>query len=141
MLPRFHHLLVPLDFTEKNAAALEIAFEIAAHNQARVTLLHVVEEIAEEDEEMRNFVERLRVRATTELERISQRFADAKLEVEAKVRVGHRLQEIIRDATERHADLIVMSSHRVDPGDPFKSWNTLSYQVSVACQSPILLVK
>ena len=38
MIPRFQHILVPLDFTEKNLAALNIAFDLAVANHARVTL-------------------------------------------------------------------------------------------------------
>ena len=29
MLPRFQHIIVPLDFTSKNQAALDIAFELS----------------------------------------------------------------------------------------------------------------
>ncbi len=43
MIPRFQHILVPLDFTEKNLAALNIAFDLAIANHARVTLLHIIE--------------------------------------------------------------------------------------------------
>ncbi|RPI75581.1 MAG: universal stress protein, partial [Planctomycetaceae bacterium] len=68
MLPRFKHLLIPLDFTEKNRAALEIGFEIAVHNHSRVTLLHVVEEITDADEELKQFVNRLSERGAAELE-------------------------------------------------------------------------
>ena len=43
MLPRFRHILVPLDFDPKNQGALDIAIEVAQVNSARVTLLHVIE--------------------------------------------------------------------------------------------------
>ena len=45
MVPRFHHILVPLDLTSKNDAALNIAFEVAVQNKAAVSLLHVVQKI------------------------------------------------------------------------------------------------
>ncbi|MCY2968156.1 MAG: universal stress protein [Planctomycetota bacterium] len=141
MLPRFQHLLVPLDFTEKNTSALEVAFEIAVHNRARVTLLHVVEPIPAVDAELRKFVDQLAVRADSELEVRAQRFSQAGIAVETKVHVGPRLREIVQASLDRAADLIVMSSHAVDPSRPVQSWNTLSYQVSVLCSCPILLVK
>lgn len=142
MLPRFQHLLVPLDFTTKNVPALDIAFEIAAQNEARVTLLHVIETIEDvSDEEMQDFYDRLEARADRELEDRSQRFAEAGLPVDCKVRFGRRLEEILQDAEHRKIDLIVMSSHKVDPEQPLESWGTLSYQVSLLCACPVLLVK
>lgn len=141
MLPRFQHLLVPLDFTEKNVAALEVAFEIAVHNRARVTLLHVVEPIPGGDADLEKFVDKLTSRAESELESRAQRYTQAGVAVETKVHVGPRLKEIVQASLDRRADLIVMSSHRIDPERPLQSWNTLSYQVSVLCSCPILLVK
>ena len=142
MIPRFQHILIPLDFTEKNLAALNIAFDLAVVNHARVTLLHVVESLSgEADEELAQFYARLRVRAESELESRSQRFDDAGLAVDCKIRIGHRLPEIVTDSVERGADLIVMSSHKPDPTRPLQTWATLSYQVSVLCQCPVLLVK
>lgn len=142
MLPRFKHLLVPLDFSNKNQPALDISFEIAAQNQARVTLLHVIETVDDSaDRELQEFYDRLEARADRELEDRSQRFVEAGLAVDCKVRYGKRLQEIIQDAEDRKIDLIVMSSHQVDPERPLESWGTLSYQVSLLCPCPVLLVK
>ncbi len=41
----FTHLLVPLDFTQKNEVAIRMASELAARDDAQVTLMHVVETI------------------------------------------------------------------------------------------------
>ena len=41
----FSRLLVPLDFTDKNEAAVTIALETARRDGAEVTLLHVIETI------------------------------------------------------------------------------------------------
>ncbi len=142
MIPRFQHILIPLDFTEKNLEALNIAFDLAVVNHARVTLLHVVEQISGElDAELAQFYARLRVRAESELESRSQRFDQAGIVVDCKIRIGHRLHEIVTDSVERAADLIVMSSHKPDLSRPLQTWGTLSYQVSVLCQCPVLLVK
>ena len=142
MIPRFRHILIPLDFTEKNIAALNIAFELAAVNHAVTTLLHVVEEIqGDQDTEVQQFYDRLRNRAEAELETLSQRFYEAGLIVERKVRIGKRLKEIVTDSVDRNVDLIVMSSHKPDLTNPLETWNTLSYQVSVLCPCPVLLVK
>lgn len=143
MLPRFQHVLVPVDFTTKNQAALDIAFEIAEVNAARVTLLHVIERIDEaaEDGETEAFYERLREKADAELERRCQRFVEAGLPTEYKLRLGKRAEEIIRFVAERDVDLIVLSSHRIDTAEPVKSLATISYQVSILAPCPVLLVK
>ncbi len=142
MIPRFRHLLIPVDFTEKNLPALDVAFDLAVANHARVTLLHVVEQIeGDADAELMPFYDRLRVRAESELERLSQRFDAAGLAVDRKIRFGPRLHEIVTDSVERAADLIVMSSHKPDLTQPHQTWATLSYQVSVLCPCPVLLVK
>jgi nucleotide-binding universal stress UspA family protein len=142
MLPRFQHILVPVDFTEKNLAALDVAFEMAVANHARVTLLHVVETMdVDTDAELEQFYATLQARADSELERMAQRFVAAKIAVDRKIRFGKRLQEIVHDADDRQADLIVMSSHKPDLQNPTQTWATLSYQVSVLCPCPVLLVK
>jgi universal stress protein A len=142
MIPRFRHILIPLDFTEKNLAALNIAFDLAVVNHAKVKLLHVVEQIrGDVDAELAQFYERLRTRAESELESLTQRFDEAGIAVDRKIRIGHRLHEIVADSTEREADLIVMSSHKPDLTKPLQTWATLSYQVSVLCPCPVLLVK
>jgi nucleotide-binding universal stress UspA family protein len=142
MLPRFQHLLVPLDFTEKNRSALDIAFDIAVQNKARTTLLHVIETIeGPVDAEVESFYSRLQNRSQTELESAAQCFAQAGLTVDTKIRFGKRLHEIVQDSLDRQIDLIVMSSHPIDTQRPVQSLGTLSYQVSHLCRCPILLVK
>lgn len=142
MLPRFQHILVPLDFTAKNQAALDIAFEIASQNRAVVTLLHVIETIEHlPEEDLKSFYARIKSRAETELEQRAQRFAAAGLRVDQKTLFGKRLVEIVRDTRDRKVDLVVMSSHKVDPSAAAQSLGTLSYQVSILCDCPVLLVK
>jgi nucleotide-binding universal stress UspA family protein len=142
MLPRFQHILVPVDFTEKNLTALDLVFDLATASRARVTLLHVIETIdVELDSELEQFYAKLEVRADSELERLSQRFVAAGLAVDRKTRYGKRALEIVKDIIERKADLVVMSSHKPDLAKPLQTWATLSYQVSVLCPCPVLLVK
>lgn len=145
MLPRFQHILVPVDSTAKNNAAMDIAFELAIQNRASASILHVVQAIDSDgetpDEETTEFYDQIRKRTESEMERISQRFIDAEVPCEVKVRVGDRLQEIIDFSSQHAVDLIIMSSHRIDPGNLAETWATLSYKVSVICDCPILLVK
>jgi universal stress protein A len=142
MISRFQHILIPVDFTDKNLPALDIAVDLAVVNHARVTLLHVIETIdAEPDAEMEQFYAQLQTRADSELEQLSQRFLAAGLAIDRKIRFGKPLQEIVSDSQERNIDLIVMNSHKPDLRNPMQTWATLSYQVSVVCPCPVLLVK
>lgn len=142
MLPRFQHILVPLDFTEKNRAALDIAFELAVANTSRVTLLHVIEPIdLPNDPDVDEFVEQLKLRADKELERHAQRFEEAGVNVDWKLRFGKRAQEVAAYETEHDIDLIVLSSHPIDADQPARSLATLSYQIAVLAQCPVLMVK
>ena len=142
MLSRFQHILIPLDFTEKNRAALDIAFEMAVANQARVTLLHVIEPIdLPGDDEVQQFVAQLQQRADRELEMYSQRFSDAGIVCDWKIRDGKRAEEVSKYERDHDVDLIVLSSHPIDADHPSRSLATLSYQIAVLSQCPILLVK
>ena len=142
MQQRFRHIMVPVDFTEKNLLARDIAFDLAVTSRARLTLLHVVEQLdVESDEELEQFYLRLEERARSELDHMSQRFLEAGLAVDCKIRFVRRLQEILSDAAERQIDLIVMSSHQPDLDHPRQTWATLSYQVAVLCSCPVLLAK
>jgi nucleotide-binding universal stress UspA family protein len=142
MLPRFQHVLAPVDFSPANREALEIVFEIAVRNHARVTLLHVIEALdVDEETDVREFYDRLQQRARSESEPLEQRFTDAGVNVHAAVVLGKRSREIVKYAAEQRADLIVMSSHRIDPAHPLQSLTTISYQVSIAAPCSVLLVK
>ncbi|MBI1310626.1 universal stress protein [bacterium] len=145
MLPRFKNVLVPVDFAEKNWAALDVAFEIAVNNKAAVTLLHVIETIDEgdldADPDVTEFYRRLKQRGKRELETMGQRFVEAGIEVHEKIRFGKRAPEIVAYAAEHTSDLIIMSSHPLRESNPAASLVTLSYQVSLLCSCPILLVK
>src|SRR4051812_8643182 len=73
----FHKILVPLDFTAENRAALELAREMTDRDDAEVRLLHVIETIADVPfEEMRDFYERLERRARTRLEEAAAGFSN-----------------------------------------------------------------
>lgn len=142
MLSRFRHILVPLDFSEKNQTALDVSFELAVTNEARVTLLHVIEAIdLPDDSEVEKFAHHLRERADRELEFRAQRFSDANLSVEWKIRVGKRAREIVDYESEHDVDFIVLSSHPINPQEPGGGLATLSYQVAILSRCPVLLVK
>ncbi len=145
MIPRFQKILIPVDFAKKNWSALDVAFEIAVSNKAAVTLLHVIEAIddgdLDEDPDVKEFYRRMEDRSARELEAMGQRFVEAGVEVHEKIRFGKRVFEIVRYAEEHPVDLIVMSSHPLVAHRKSTNIVTLSYQVSLICDCPILLVK
>lgn len=138
----FEHILVPVDFTDKNQRALEMALALARQNEARVTLLHVIEQIEyADDAEIQELYRTLQARATEQLAAMGQPFADAGIEAAQRVEFGRRGATIVRAAATLGVDLVVLSSHRIDPSHPTEGWGTLSHQVSMACQCPALLVR
>jgi nucleotide-binding universal stress UspA family protein len=142
MQSRFRHILVPVDFSVRTRPALDVAFELAMVNRSRVTLLHVVEQLeVDADDEVWRFYDRLEQRARRELEPLCQRFIDAGLTTHATVLLGKRVEQIVGHIHDHGVDLAVLNSHAIDEGQPFRSFATISYQVSVAAPCSVLLVK
>ena len=139
----FDHILVPVDFTEKNAAAIAVAKRLAVQSSARVSLLHVIESLedAGDDDEIQRFMERMEARSSENLQQLLDRFADCDLEVTTATMINHRSKGIVLYAVENAVDLIVMGSHPIDPAAVRDSWATISYQVSLLCPCSILLIK
>lgn len=142
MMPDFRHILLPVDFSEKNDAALDIAKKMAVQYDSRITLLHVIEKVElPDDEELRAFYDDLEKRASNEMGLMTNRFSETDIQVDRSVLFGRREEEIVRFSEERNVDLIVMSSHKIDRSKGVRSWNTVSYHVSLLCSCPVLLVK
>ena len=139
----FKKILLPLDFTAKNQSALQCALTMARQNRASVTLLHVIEtiEYADDDTEIVQFYETLKRRARINLAARAERFEEAGISVSEKIVIGKRAHAIVSYALQSKHDLIVMSSHKVKLDDEPRGWATLSYQVCILSQCPVLLVK
>jgi nucleotide-binding universal stress UspA family protein len=137
-----HRLLVPLDFTERDRATLKMALLVAEASRAFTTLLHVVyapDETATRD--LRAFYSELSEKGHAKLVQKTAPFRKKHLQVAVSVLVGRPLEEILAFTRDDATDLIVLSSHAVDPGRPAPGWNTLSYQVAALCGCPVLLAK
>jgi nucleotide-binding universal stress UspA family protein len=61
--------------------------------------------------------------------------------VESAVVYGRRAEEIVKFAAANDVDLIVLASHRVNSLMVSRDWGTISYQVGILAQCPVLLVK
>lgn len=138
----FHRILVPLDFTEKNVRALEIALGIAQQNNANVALLHVIEIVEHIPfDEMKSFYGKLENAARERLGFPASMFLEKGLVVDPDVVYGNRTEEIVKYATSNGVDLIVLSSHRISVEQPTKGWGSISHKVALFSQCPVLLVK
>jgi nucleotide-binding universal stress UspA family protein len=157
----FRDILVPADLTEKNRSAVQVAADLVrgAGAGARVTLLHVIETIDHVPfEELADFYATLQAKAETGLEELAGRFAAVRgeadeaaeadeadeappVELQRRVVFGHRARAIVDFAGEQGCDLIVLSSHRVDPDRRGEDWATLSHKVAILAPCPVLLVK
>ena len=138
----FSHIMIPVDFTKKNDAALEVANRLAQQNHARVTLLHVIEAIDYiEDEDLADFYAKLEEASETKMRDLAGLFSAEDIEVQHRVVIGKRAMSIVTFSMERDEDLVVLSSHKAYLNEIPKGLGTLSHQVSILSQCPVLLVK
>jgi nucleotide-binding universal stress UspA family protein len=138
----FRNILVPVDFTLKNEAALNTALDLARGKDSKVTLLHVIETIEHvEFEEMADFYRGLETRAAAKLYGLEERYKEALIPVYHEIVYGKRAETIVRHAEEREVDLIVLSSHKVDRDHPALGVGAISYRIAIVARCPVLLVK
>lgn len=140
-MPLFQKILVPVDLTQKNRHAVEVAGELASASGGSVTLLHVIEELDLPFEEVEDFYRQLEDRAAEAMGRLAELLGEADVPHARHVRYGERATEIVGFAREEDFDLILLSSHRADPEDPARNWASLSHKVAILAQTPVLLVK
>ena len=138
----FSRILIPLDFTEKNLSALDVATKLAQQDQSMVTLIHVIEQIDDlSSKELKDFYQRLEESAMGRLKEWAKKLEEQKIRTEQRVVFGNRPREIVNYAQTHKIDLIVLSSHRVNLENPLQGWGTVSYKVAFLSQCPVLLVK
>ena len=136
----FDHVLVPVDLTDRNHRALEAAARLAGED-GEVTLLHVIETLDLPFDELEDFYQRLHDRAQVEMDQMADPLSVSGVTVIQRVSYGNRLREILAHAEENSTDLSVMSSRRLEISGPPAGFATLSHQVAILSQIPVLLVK
>lgn len=136
----FRRILVPVDLTPKNADAVEMARGLALASGGEVTLVHVIETLDLPFSELEDFYLKLEEEAGRFLATLGRRLAEAGISVHEHITYGKRAAEIVAYAEESEADLVLLSSHRLDLDTP-ERWATISYQVAILAQCPVLLVK
>lgn len=143
---RFTNVLCPLDFSPSALQAFGFALDLARQAGGTVTLLHVIEWMAEEQP---------LATATFDVERYRQHLIDgARTRVRALIaeeprpsgaiqdviRLGVAHREILRVATELPADLIVMGAQGRG-GVGLALFGSATQQVVRAAQCPVLTVR
>ena len=140
----FDKILVPVDLTDKNRRAVEMAREMAQMSDADVTLLHVIEPLDLPFEELEDFYRELESRAADSMAELADPFREAGMEILEQVVYGERAREIVAYARDEGFDLVVMTSRPLDPDDPegtAANWPTISHKVALMAEIPVLLVR
>ena len=112
-------ILVPTDFSECSDRAVKEAADIAAQNNAKIYLLHVIDKLQQCALDYCIPLETMmKVQSDSEKEAVRKMQEEAnkilqskKIEVSFDVKSGTPYEEILNEQQERKADLIVIASH------------------------------
>jgi len=140
----FSNIVVPADLTDRNRDAVAMAARLVSPEGGKIHLLHVIETIPgfSLDEE-RDFYDKLESAATKHLEKLAEPLARQGIAFGAEVVYGPRAKTILEESERLEAELIVVHSHRASArgGQAQEGWGTLSYQIGIFADLPVLLVK
>ena len=138
----FKNILIPSDLTERNLKAMDIAVKLAQEDSAAVTLLHVIETVEQVDsEDFDKFYRQLGARAGRKIDKLIAKYGREGITMEKQILYGRRVYEILNFAVAHGVDLIIMSSHKLDPENAAEGWGTISFKVGVLSHCPVMLVK
>jgi nucleotide-binding universal stress UspA family protein len=113
-MQHFKHILVPSDFGEASAAALELGVSLARAFDAKLTLLHVWElPIYPYMDFMLNsaVISEVEDAATKGLARALETLQQSMPSAQSKLKTGLPWQGILEASLELNADLVVMGTH------------------------------
>lgn len=137
----FERIVVPTDLTERNRDAVVMSSRMVAPEGA-ICLLHVIETIpglsVDQD---KDFYEKLEKNASAFLGELGGALSAQGIRWSAEVVYGSRARTILDEAKKLDADLIVIRSHRIDTERMGHGFGTLSYQIGILSECPVLLVK
>jgi nucleotide-binding universal stress UspA family protein len=112
-------ILVPTDFSEYSDRAIKQAVDIAEQNNAKIYLIHVVDQLQQCAIDYCIPLEVMqKVQSDSEKEAVKKMQEEAKkilqsskIEVTADVKSGTPYEAILKEQQDRKADLIVIASH------------------------------
>lgn len=136
---RIKSIVYATDFSGGSMQALPYALGLARENQARLTLVHALPTLQEMPPvELDQIAEGCRER----LLQLVPPVAQAACSAEATVRFGSAAEAILHEATDRHAELIVMGARRAAIGvaSAHLPWAT-AHRVVCEAPCPVLTVR
>lgn len=141
-------ILVPTDFSDDSDEALKQALELAKQYNSKVYLLHVVEPVTQcagdycLDTANLKEIEASDIKHSEDMmQRELEKYSGIQgVEVISDVREGNLVDEIIKEQTERHVDLIVIPSHG-KTNFLKRLMGSISERIMEEARSPVLLVK
>ncbi|MET0165486.1 MAG: universal stress protein [Vicinamibacterales bacterium] len=143
----FHRVLCPIDFSDGSLAALEYAINLSEEADGQLTLLHVTEmpaALTQEPFVVADEIDRIREAAATDARRklanLIPENARAYCTIDTAVVEGRAYREILRRATEKKTDLIVMGVHGRGALDLLLFGST-THHVIRASACPVLIVR
>ena len=113
-MPRYRRILVPVDGSRTSGKALAAALEIARDCDARVRLVHAIDELAYLSEYSGDLFAVVREQARQVLDAAAKVASDSHVPAETQLidNPGQRLGDAIaREASDWGADLIVIGTH------------------------------
>lgn len=137
----FRRILLPVDFTDKNTAAVQVATELIEED-GHAILLHVIETIADAAfEDLEDFYRRLEEKARVNMQPLIEALDAQGVTNRQEILYGKRGPEIVTFAEQHEIDLIVLASTPIDPQNPGTVWGSISNQVALLARCPVLLIK
>jgi len=142
------NILVPTDFSEDSDLAFQMALSIAATYQARIFLLHVISNMLQRSLSDychdQGIVDRVLnesiVYSNEKLkEAIDKGQKNGNIKVIPDVRKGQPYEEILKEASERKIDLIVIASHG-ETGLKKYFMGSVTEKVMKEAKCPVLLI-
>lgn len=133
-------IMVPLDMDRCHKRTVQMATALASTHGASVDLVHVVELVAgEPDPGLDGFYRKLEVESREHLGRLWAEAGNATVPHEERVFFGPRMVKVLELVASESYDLIVLSSHQIDPSKGAKPH--MSLQIAGLAPCDVLLVK
>ncbi len=111
-------ILVPTDFSKYSDKALELAVDVAKHNNAKIHLLHVVDIVQQcvadyclSNADVASINSQIKAASDTNLKKMINKFNKNGVQIQGEVKEGTPYEQILKEQKSKKADLIVISSH------------------------------
>ncbi len=139
-------ILVPIDFSKHSKTALEYALKIAPTYNAKLQLLHVIEESIHPSFYAAGITSvfevnaQLKTKSEQAIREMLEDLGESEIETDIFVVEGHASSEIIRFAEEKSSDLITIATHGLTGIDHFLL-GSVSEKVVRMAKCPVLTIK